>query len=351
MRMWSREPEPTGPELPGYRFEGQLGEGGMGIVYRAVQTSLERPVAVKVLHPYLAANPDFAVRFEREARVMGRVDSEYVVRIYAFEQHRGQCYLVMQLLEGETLAQRLERGPLPLDQAVREVGDAAQGLAAVHALGTVHRDVKPGNLFLLKNGRTVVSDFGIAGVDEPVGARRAPLTPAGVVMGTPEYAAPEQCLGRKAGPAADQYALAVVLFELLTGELPYTGTSGEITVAKAGQPPPALSSLRPEYSRLDPVLARALAQRPEARYGGVLEFHAALQALLAEPDEAVGDAPDVTLPETVEECWRVLEVKPGATLAELRRAYQDLVLVWHPDRLPEIRRPRAAAKLKGTEQN
>ncbi len=333
------------PRLPGYELEKELGEGGMGIVYQAVQTAIGRRVAVKVLKPQYAADAGFAARFEREARVMGQVKSEHVVSIFDFVQQGNACFLVMELLEGQTLAEVLEAGPLPLEAALAVLRDAGAGLAAVHAQGTIHRDVKPGNLFRLANGRTVVADFGIAAETEaeaPRDRRARVQTPTGMVMGTPEYAAPEQCRGAKAGPAADQYALGIVLYEMLTGDVPFTGLTGEVLIAQVTQAPPRLSETRPEYAALDPVLARVLAKQPEERYATVLEFCAAAEAAVTAGNEAgTGN-----LPRTVEDCCRVLEVEPGATWAAIREAYQFLVLAWHPDKFPAGRRAAAQEKLR-----
>jgi serine/threonine protein kinase len=201
-----------------YRLGRPLGHGGMATVYLGHDSELDRPVAIKVLAENLAGDEAFRRRFLREARLAARLSHPNVVSVYdAGEQADGRPYIVMEHVDGETLAELLsERGRLPADQAAALAAQACRGLAHAHAAGLVHRDVKPQNLLLHRDGTLKVADFGIARLAEGTA-----LTQAGTVLGTAAYLAPEQALGENATPAADVYSLAAVLYELLTGRPPY----------------------------------------------------------------------------------------------------------------------------------
>ena len=205
-----------------YRVQGVIGRGGMGVVLRAFDTSLHRLVAIKVLAPELAANASARRRFLREARAAASVVHDHVVTIHAVDEAKGLPYLVMRLVEGKSLQDRLDReGPLGLAEILRIGRQAAQGLAAAHAQGLVHRDIKPSNI-LLENGveRVKITDFGLArAVDD------ASLTQSGVVAGTPQYMAPEQARAEAVDHRADLFSLGSVMYAMCTGVPPFRAAS------------------------------------------------------------------------------------------------------------------------------
>ena len=248
------------PTLPArYRDPRPAGRGGMAEIYRATDAELGRSVAVKVLAKHCAEDDDIRERFLREALAAARLSGDpHTVTIYDVGESDGRPYLVMEYLPGGSLADRLAAGPVDRGQAMAWLEQTARALDAAHEHGVVHRDVKPGNLLLDKDGNVCVADFGIAraaGVDSN--------TQTGVILGTAGYLAPEQAAGGRATAASDRYALAVVAHELLTG----------------ARPGPALSSkLSPAAHQ---VFAQALDEEPEYRHPSCLEFVAALAAALS----------------------------------------------------------------------
>ena len=222
-----REP-PTG-RLGRYRLVRRIGSGGMGSVHEAVDEVLGRRVAIKIPHAAVQSDPIARERFQREARSAAAIDHPGVCGVLDVGDHEGTSYIAMPLLEGESLAARLARPPrLPLAEALRIVRTLSAAVDAIHAAGIVHRDIKPGNVFLTNAGGVVLMDFGIAGATGPDGADR--LTRAGETLGTMAYAAPEQVAGdwEHVGPAADIWAVGVVLYELLSGTTPFTGPPGRV---------------------------------------------------------------------------------------------------------------------------
>ena len=260
-----------------YRIEARLGEGGMGAVYRAHDEQLGRPVAVKLLHASLAADGRSQERFHQEARSMAALNHPNVVGVHDRGEHDGAAFLVMAYVSGSDLRRTLAGGVLSLDRTVAVVRDVAAGLDAAHALGLVHRDVKPANV-LLTHGpgdleRALVTDFGIALPSE----RTASLTSAGSVVGTAAYVAPEQLRGGKATPVSDVYGLACVAFECLTGRPPFVGTEAEIARGHLGSSVPALKELRDLPEAAARVVERGLAKDPRHRYQRAGEFARALE--------------------------------------------------------------------------
>ncbi len=271
----------TGMRLGTCVLETPLGSGGMGAVYLARQERPRRMVAVKVLAQQLTGDPRawrvFLARFRREADATAALDSANIVPIYEFGEQEGFAFLVMPYLSDGSLAQLLDReGPMPLTRVVRYVEQIAAALDLAHRHGIVHRDVKPSNLLLHPDGRLMLGDFGIARpVDGPEliaagigGEGDDPrLTQAGATMGTPEYMAPEQARGETVDASADTYALAVVAYEMLVGEPPFTGDDVSSVLALQVQaPPPSIRSARPELSpQVDEVLTWALAKDPRER--------------------------------------------------------------------------------------
>jgi serine/threonine protein kinase len=280
-----------------YRIERMLGEGGMGRVYAARQTGLERPVALKILRPELARDAVALTRFHREARLIASLNSEHVVRVHDLGAlDTGEPYLVMELLEGEDLGTVLARGPIPVHQATALILAACEALAEAHALGIVHRDIKPSNLFLTRTHRLKVLDFGIAKLAAPSAGSLA-MTGEGIVLGSPRYMAPEQITGsRDVDARADIWSLGATLYHLVTGSPPFAEPTLEAIFAAilSGHTPPLLGSLPPGVAG---VIHRALARDPAARFATVGELAAALRG-----------AP-VALEPTVER--RVLVPSPG----------------------------------------
>jgi eukaryotic-like serine/threonine-protein kinase len=271
-----------------YLVEQVIGGGGMAVVYRARDEELDRPVAIKVLADNLAADEAFRKRFLREARLAAQLSHRNVVQIYDSGEADGRPYIVMEYVEGETLADLLaRRGRLPAWEAVELALQVCAGLDHAHRAGLVHRDIKPRNLLLRPDGTVKIVDFGIA---RSAGGTR--LTETGSVLGTAAYLAPEQAAGDQVTPAADVYALGVVLYELLAGRTPHTAESLTEFLARGHeQPIPALRELAPEAPEaLEDVVMRCLARIPAYRPASAGDLAAELQAVVADlPTAAVGD--------------------------------------------------------------
>ncbi len=250
-----------------------LGAGGMGEVYRARDTRLDRDVAVKVLPAHLTRSPEFKQRFEREARSISQLTHPNICTLHDIGQHDGTDFLVMELLEGETLAQRLTKGPLPLDQVLRHGVEIASALDAAHRKGVVHRDLKPGNVMLTKTGAKLL-DFGLAkssGIiesDPSAVTVSQPLTTKGTLLGTFQYMAPEQLEGIEADARTDIFAFGAVLYEMATGKRAFEGHSRASLIASimSAQPRP-ISELQPlTPPALDRLIRKCMAKDPDARW-------------------------------------------------------------------------------------
>ncbi|KUL26185.1 hypothetical protein ADL15_38920 [Actinoplanes awajinensis subsp. mycoplanecinus] len=244
-----------------YLLEDRLGAGGMGEVWRALDEFLGRTVAVKTMLPSASADPDFVRRFTQEATVMARVNHPAVASIHDVGRAGdGITYLVMEFVDGETLAQRLGRGRLAPDETMRLITQAAEGLQAVHDQGILHRDIKPANMLLRRDGRVVITDFGIARHED---ASR--ITATGAILGTPSYLSPEQVLGQQADRRSDVYSLGLVAYECLAGERPFVGDNPyAVALQRIQQSPKTIGVNVPM-----PVLAiveRALAVDPSQRW-------------------------------------------------------------------------------------
>jgi len=263
-----------------YRLVELLGEGGMATVYRATDAQLGREVAVKVLRPQYGSDPDFVARFRQEAQAAASLGHPNIVAVYDFGADPDGPFIVMELVDGEDVATLLARnGPLPPRQAARLAAEVAHALAAAHARGIVHRDVKPGNILVSKDGRVKVTDFGIARAWADTR-----LTLPGVTLGSVHYFSPEQALGEPATPASDVYSLGVVLYELLAGRRPWEGDSAaSVAMARVSAPAPLVSDVRPGVPpALEAIDRRALSPDPAGRFPSATAMAAALEGFLAE---------------------------------------------------------------------
>ncbi len=252
-----------GTDFAGYRIERVIGRGGMGVVYRARDESLNRPVAIKLLNDASAADPELRQRFEREARLMAALDHPNVIPVYAAGEQDGHLYLVMRYVDGTDLARLLRsQGRLSAEESARIVAQVARALDAAHARGLVHRDIKPANV-LLSGDHVYLSDFGITRlVDEHIRS-----TDSGNWVGTVDYMSPEHLRGEPTDALSDVYALGCLLYTCLTGTPPFHRDSTPATInAQLNERPPKASQTRGVPKRFDTVLAQALAKRPKDRY-------------------------------------------------------------------------------------
>lgn len=271
-----------------YRLDASLARGGMATVWRATDEVLARPVAIKVLHTHLAADPDFVARFRREAVAAARVAHPSIVAIY--DTCGDPEAIVMELVEGRTLRDELDnRRFLPPSEAVEIASQIAQALEVAHKAGLVHRDVKPANVLLSSDGRLKVADFGIAKAARPdEDPELADLTSVGSMVGTAKYLAPEQVSGADVDARTDVYALGAVLYEMVCGRPPFQGDN-DLAVATArlhASPPRPRSVLRTVPERLDAIIMRALSTAPDDRYPSAAALWADLQAAPLDADTA-----------------------------------------------------------------
>ena len=267
----------SGTRLGPYEIQSPLGAGGMGEVYRARDTRLDRTVAIKILPEHLSSNPEALQRFDREARAISSLSHPNVCHLYDVGSQDGTSYLVMEYLEGETLADRLTKGPLPLEQVLKNGIEICEGLEKAHRSGVIHRDLKPGNIMLTKSGAKLM-DFGLAkppipesppssGLTQTLATPQHPLTMAGMVVGTFQYMSPEQVEGREADARSDIFALGAVLYEMVTGKRAFEGKTAASTIAAilAADPPP-ISSLQPlSPTALESTIRSCLAKDPDER--------------------------------------------------------------------------------------
>jgi len=260
-----------------YEVERELARGGMAIVYRATETALRRPIALKVLRPDIGLTQGGAERFKREAQTVASLDHPNIIPVYRIGQVGGIFHIAMKFVEGRSLDVILEtQGALPVPVTLTVLREAARGLAFANGRGIVHRDVKPANILIDTDGRVVVSDFGVA-----LRASDITLTAAGTLIGTPAFMSPEQCSGRRAGPQSDQYSLAVVGFQMLAGSAPFQSeTLAGIIQHHFFTPPPDLRLARQDIpSGLFEIITRALTKDAGKRFGSTGEMLAALEAI------------------------------------------------------------------------
>jgi eukaryotic-like serine/threonine-protein kinase len=275
-----------------YRILSRLGDGGMGAVYRAEQLAVGRTVALKVLHREFARDEEFVQRFQQEARLAATLNHPRLTTVFDFDQSEdGSLFIVMEYLEGTQLSDLIRRsGPLEIARAVRLAIQIAEGIEAAHAAGVIHRDIKPQNIMVLAPGDDVkLMDFGIARMND---GRDVQLTRAGTMMGTPLYMAPEQIEGGAVSDKTDIYAFGVVLYEMLSGQTPFSGpTSAAVLAKQLNEPPRPLRAVRPDVPAvLERIVMQALDKDPEYRQERIAEVVRGLRAVAGSP----APAPDET---------------------------------------------------------
>jgi putative two-component system response regulator len=250
-----------------------IGRGGMATVYRAHHGALDRDVAIKVLPDFFAEEESYRLRFQQEARSVARLKHSNILNVFDYGQEDGVTYLVLELVEGGTLGERLG-SPMELEHVVRLLRPIANALDHAHSQNILHRDIKPSNILIQKDGTPVLADFGLATM---VGSTQR-LTASGTVLGTPEYMSPEQAAGEALGPASDQYSLAIVAYEMLTGRVPFQAdTPVAVLLSHMSQAMPPTRELEGKLSgHLEEALRRGLAKAPSDRYPNATEFVAAL---------------------------------------------------------------------------
>ncbi len=262
-----------GVALGPYRIVERIGRGGMATVYKAYHAALDRYVAIKVLPEFFAEEEEYRERFQQEALSVARLRHPNILTVYDFGHERGIAYLVLELISGGTLADRLGTR-IDIHETVGLLKPIADALDYAHASGVLHRDIKPSNILLHRDGTPVLADFGLAKLAASV--RR--LTASGIVMGTPEYMSPEQAAGDSIGPASDIYSFAIVAYEMLTGRVPFEAdTPAAVLLSHLNKSMPAMHELRGELSRhVEDALRRALAKSPSERFESARDFVAAL---------------------------------------------------------------------------
>jgi eukaryotic-like serine/threonine-protein kinase len=293
-----------------YRLEAKLGSGGMSTVYLARDGTLDRPVAVKVMHREMSEQPDQLERFRQEARAVAKLSHPNVVAVIDAGEDRGHPYIVFEYVEGETLKQRIKRlGPLDVQEALAYAIEVAQGLTVAHGRSMVHRDVKPQNVLIDAEGRAKVTDFGIARQLTEQG-----VTATGRVLGTTDYVSPEQAMGHGVDPRSDIYSLGVVLYEMLVGEVPFAADSQVgVAMKHVNEELPDVQRRRPELSAaVALVIERATTKDPTRRYQGIDDLIDDLETALEVEAARAGS--------TEGEATTVLEAVPPAKRKLSRRA-------------------------------
>jgi eukaryotic-like serine/threonine-protein kinase len=319
-------PLAAGTRLGPYEILGLIGAGGMGEVYKATDTRLDRTVAIKVLPDHISADLDRRARFEREAKTIGGLSHPHICTLYDVGDHAGSMFLVMEHLDGETLARRVEKGALPIGQAVAIATDIADALSAAHRRGVVHRDLKPGNVMLTKSGAKLL-DFGLAKLTDhgdqaalaqvvSVPTRSAPLTGEGVIVGTLQYMAPEQLEGKPADARTDLWALGAILYEIVSGKRAFEASSAASLIGAILEREPApLVSVQPlAPTGLDRLVRRCLAKSPDDRPDTAHDLASDLRFLSDNSGVAAvaGTHPGSTVPRAIRSLALVMA---GAALA------------------------------------
>jgi serine/threonine-protein kinase len=282
-----------GQNLSHYSIVEKIGKGGMGEVYRAKDQKLGRDVAIKVLPEEFARDTDRVARFQREAKLLASLNHANIAAIHGLEESGGKNFLVLELVEGETLADRIKAGPVPVEEALRLALQIAEALEAAHEKGVIHRDLKPTNIKVTPEGKVKVLDFGLAkayaGDREEVNLSNSPTlsdaaTQQGVILGTAAYMSPEQARGKSVDKRADIWAFGCVLFEMLTGRAAFSGKDVTDILAAVIRTEPEWSSLRSNlHWRLREVLERCLKKDAKDRYHDISDVKVDIQRVSTDP--------------------------------------------------------------------
>jgi len=300
------EPEEIGQEdlsgraLKGFQLGERIGAGGYGAVYRAVQATVERDVAIKIILPKYANQPEFIRRFEAEAQLVAQLEHPHIVPLYDYWREPSVAYLVMRFLRGGSLDDRLKDGPLAVEMLLPVIEQICAGLHAAHRAGVIHRDIKPANILLDEDGNAYLADFGIA--KNLVGANGGGHTTGEMVIGSPAYISPEQIMAEPVKPQTDIYSLGVMLYELLTGPKPFKGPTPiayiqqhlneQLPLLSAANNGDAAKGKQAIPTPLDIVIGRATAKNPGERYPDILSLLADIRRAM-QPDSTVADVTDL----------------------------------------------------------
>jgi serine/threonine protein kinase len=317
-------PLSPGDRLGPYEILSPLGAGGMGEVYKALDTRLDRTVAIKVLPKFIADRDDLRARFEREARAVSSLKHPNICVLFDIGKQDGIDFMVLEHLEGETLAARVSKGPLPLDQVLKYASQIADALDRAHRSDVCHRDVKPANIMLTRDGVKVL-DFGLAktartrvGPDDVTGMAAA-LTSEGTILGTPQYMAPEQYEGKEANERSDIFAFGCVVYEMVTGKRCFDGkTKASLIAAVLGGEPVPMSALIPVTPpALERLVKRCLEKDPEDRYQSMRDVVLDLRSIGAVTESGRADRKSAPLARAVEE--RGTATGPSSSAVRLER--------------------------------
>ncbi len=297
-----------GRTLSHYKILSEISRGGMGIVYRAVDVNLDREVALKVLPPELVADPERKRRFVQEAKAASRLDHPHIGTVFEIDEVGGVSFIAMELIRGEQLRELMQNGRLPVNRSLELATEIAEGLNRAHGQGIVHRDVKPANVMVTEDGHAKIIDFGLVKLIEPFGVEDSQAetalkgkTDPGKVMGTVSYMSPEQARGERVDSRSDIFTFGIVLFEMLSGQVPFRGASGIETLnAILKEPAPRVPSLESDVSgeaafQIRHILDRCLAKAPEDRYQTtrdlILDLKAAGRHLESGSTSAIAEPP------------------------------------------------------------
>jgi len=346
-------------QLGKYVLKSQLGQGGMGVVYLATDTRLKRDVALKILPRQMASSPVAVSRFFQEARVVARLNHPNVVVVHDADQDRGYCYLVMELLTGGTMQERMAQGPLSWHDATSVIAQACRGLAAAQDAGLIHRDIKPSNIMCTSDGAVKLTDFGLAKITDEAPSTD-PLTKSNTILGTPQYMSPEQCRGEPLDVRSDVYSLGATYFALLTGAPPFADPQPlQVMFSHCSKPTPDPRSLRSDIpDGCANIVLRAMSKSRADRFASAREMHTALNKLLTSlPTVAIQDARQLAGPPTRRDdlaptitlaAKSIPEGQTAATLQrkmtaflEMARGTLDRVLIPRPGVQPPIPGDRA----------
>jgi tetratricopeptide (TPR) repeat protein len=321
----------NGENVGPYQIIEQLGSGGMATVFKAYHANLDRFVAIKVLHPAFKQDPNFLSRFQREARIVAKLQHPAIVPVYDFNEHGGQPYLVMRFIEGETLKARLSKSDLTLPEVIRILHPVGEALSYAHSQGVLHRDVKPSNILLTPDGAVFLADFGLARIAQ---AGESTLSQDALV-GTPQYISPEQARGDSdLDERTDVYSLGVVMYELLVGRVPYQAdTPYAVIHDHIYAPLPLPRSIKPGFPEsLERVLLKALAKERDDRYGRaadlMIAFEQAAQTIVSEAPTQVSGAPATSPPPIVAAALPAVAASPASPVSTAEAKPQSKKILW-----------------------